>query len=57
MVTLVEQKIEVRKMMEEVVEKRSKLKGKSKKLGLLNIDGLRRIFAWAIKLIYRLAVL
>jgi hypothetical protein len=57
MVTLVEQKIEVRKMMEEVVEKRSKLKGKSKKLGLLNIDGLRRIFAWAIKPIYRWAVL
>jgi hypothetical protein len=34
MVTLLEQKIEVRRMMEEVVEKRSKLKGKSTKIGL-----------------------
>jgi hypothetical protein len=34
MVTLVEQKIEVRRMMEEVVEKRSKLKGKIIKIGL-----------------------
>jgi len=34
MVTLVEQKIEVRRMREEVVEKRSKLKGKSIKIGL-----------------------
>jgi hypothetical protein len=30
MVTLVEQKIEVRKMMEEVVEKRSKLRERAK---------------------------
>jgi hypothetical protein len=34
MVTLLEQKIEVRRMMEEMVEKRSKLKGKSTKIGL-----------------------
>jgi isoaspartyl peptidase/L-asparaginase-like protein (Ntn-hydrolase superfamily) len=54
MVTLVELKIEVRRMMEEVVEKRSKLKGK---MGLLSLDGLKRISAWAIKPIYRLAVL